>query len=127
MNLQTVLLKMSIFLMNRSAKTLLKPVLMPSQNKRRLKQLGLFILLLVAGAQHLWAQQKPSLAFTDVTYYKIDLELDTLHGNASGTVTIRLNLQSHQSPWIRLDLTDSATVSAISVNGRAVTYRHQNG
>ena len=89
--------------------------------------MGLFILLLVAGAQHLWAQQKPSLAFTDVTYYKIDLELDTLHGNASGTVTIRLNLQSHQSPWIRLDLTDSATVSAISVNGRAVTYRHQNG
>jgi aminopeptidase N len=118
---------MSISLMNLSAKALSKAVLMKWQNKRLLRQLPLLILLLLTRSQHLPAQQKLSPAFTDVTYYKIELQLDTLHREASGRVTIRLNLQNRQSPWIRLDLTDSAKVFAISINGRAATYQHRNG
>jgi aminopeptidase N len=70
--------------------------------------------------------QRAALRSIDITYYKINLRLDTLQKKASGEVTINLKMCRGHGEKFQLDLTSNATVNSIFVNGSKASYDHHN-
>ncbi|MFA5805580.1 MAG: M1 family aminopeptidase [Melioribacteraceae bacterium] len=70
--------------------------------------------------------QYPGDSNIDVTYYKLDLRVNTNPNSLNGIVTVKAKAATQNLITFYLDLVNALTVSSVKLNGNALTFSQAN-